>query len=157
MNARRFTSLARASLRTPVPAQLLEAPGQDKVKSATQEFAVLFETDRQRWLATGPRIFGDIGIVLEIKLCGERHMQRLRNSKMNMSRSGQPGVFLQPRKIWWDWISPWHDGFKLIIPLLITQHHSSQVEVRVFGKVARLIGVIQASAVRLPDFNQRVW
>src|SRR5262249_33607828 len=97
------------------------------------------------------------GVVPEIKLCGERHMQRLRNSKMNMSRSRQPGVFLQPGKMWWDWVSPRHDGFKLIIALLIAQHHSSQVEVHVFGKVARLIGFIQPGVVRLPDFNQCVW
>ena len=42
-----------------------------------QEFAVLLETDRQRWFATGPGIFGNMGIVLEIKLCGERDMQGL--------------------------------------------------------------------------------
>src|SRR5215472_4386129 len=72
---------------------LLEAPGEHKVESAMQEVAIVLKTDRQRWFATGPRILGDIGIIPEIKLCGERHMQRLRNSKMNMCRSRQAGVF----------------------------------------------------------------
>ena len=70
-----------------------------------------------------------------------------------MRWSRHPGVFLQPRKVRWDWVSSRHDGFKLIIPLLIGQHHASQVEVHVFGKVARLVGIVQAGFVRLPDFN----
>src|SRR5262249_9550823 len=46
------------------------APGEYNVESATQEPPILLETDRQRRLTTGPGIFGDKGIVLEIKLCG---------------------------------------------------------------------------------------
>ena len=91
-----------------------------------------------------------MGIVLEIELCGERHMQRFRNSEMDMSRSRQSGIFFQPRQVRWDRVSSRHDRFKLIVPLLIGQHHATQVEVHVFGKVARFICVIQAGFVRLP-------
>ena len=56
-------------------AHLLQARGEYKVESAMQELAILFETDRRGWFAAGPGIFGDLGIVLEIKLCGERDMQ----------------------------------------------------------------------------------
>src|SRR5262249_33710987 len=106
-------------IRTIYSAHFLEAPGEYNVESAAQELPILLEADRQRWLATSPGIFGDKGIVLEIKLCGERHMQGFRNSEMNMSRSRQTGIFLQPRKVRRDWVSSWHDGFKLIVPLLI--------------------------------------
>ena len=123
---------------------------------APQEFSLLFESDRHRWLAAGPGIFGDMGIILEIELRGERDVQRFRNSEMDMSGSRQPCVFLQPWKIWRNRISSRHDGFELIVPLLIGQHHGSQVEIPAFGKVARLVRVIQASFVRLPDFNERI-
>src|SRR5262249_9056254 len=62
-------------------AHLLEPPGEHKVESAMQEVAILFKTDRQRWFATRPRmILGDIGIIPEIKLCGERHISADRSS-----------------------------------------------------------------------------
>ena len=49
-----------------------------------------------RWLLAGPGIFGDMGIILEIELRGERDVQRFRNSEMDMSGLCQPCVFLQP-------------------------------------------------------------
>ena len=51
-------------------------------------------------------------------------------------------LFLQPRKVWRDWVSSRHDSFKLIISLLVRQHHAAQVEVHVFGKVAWFIGIV---------------
>ena len=56
-------------------AALLQTSGKHNVESPMQDLAILFETDSQRWFATRPGIFGDIGVVLEIKLCGERDMQ----------------------------------------------------------------------------------
>src|SRR6516165_10428715 len=61
-------------------------------------------------LVAGRRIFGDVGLVLEVKLRGQRHMQRFSNSEMDMSRSREPGVLLQSRKIGRDGISSRHDG-----------------------------------------------
>jgi hypothetical protein len=79
-----------------------------------------------------------------------------RNSEVNMSRSRPPCVFLQSRKFRWDWISPRQYGLKLVIPLVIGQHHPPQMKVNVFCEVARFFGVVLAGTVCLPDFNQSV-
>ena len=79
-----------------------------------------------------------MGIILEIELRGERDVQQFRNSEMDMSGSRQPCLFPQSRKIWRNRISPRHDGFELIVPLLIGQHHGSQVEIPAFVKLPGL-------------------
>ena len=61
-------------------------PGEHNIKLAAHELAILFELNRHRWLATGPGIFRDVRIVLEIKLRCERYVQRLRNPEMDVSR-----------------------------------------------------------------------
>jgi hypothetical protein len=48
------------------------------------------------------------------------------------------------------------EGKIAIVALLIRQHHASQVEVHALRDVAGLVRVVQASGVRLPDFDQRV-
>src|SRR5262249_20154556 len=96
-----------------------KAAGERNIKGAMQRFAILFEIDRQGWFATSPRIFGDIRIVFKIKLRGEWNVHRFRNTKMDMRRPRQPRVFLQTRKIRWNWVSSRHDGLKLIISSLI--------------------------------------
>ena len=65
----------------------LEASGKHDIQIAPQELSILFESDRHRWLAAGPRIFGDMGVILEIELRSERNVQRFRNSEMDMSGS----------------------------------------------------------------------
>src|SRR5262245_55990356 len=100
------------------PDARLETSGKHDVEIAPQELAILFESDRHLLFATWPRIFGDVRVFLEIKLCGERHMQRFRNSEMDMSRTRQPRVFLQPWKVWRDRVCSRHDGFELIVSLL---------------------------------------
>jgi len=124
-----------------------------KVQIAMQEFSILFEINRHWWFAPGPRIVSDIGVSLEVKLRGKRHMQYLWNSEMDVGWSHHPRVFLQARKFWRDRVSSRHNGFELIIPLLIRQHHASQVEGYAFREVTGLFSVVLASAVRLPNFN----
>ena len=51
-------------------ASLLKASGKHNVESAPQELSLMFETDGHRWFATGPWVFGDKWIVLEIYLRG---------------------------------------------------------------------------------------
>src|SRR6185436_704481 len=131
-------------------------PGEDNIKFAAHELAILSELDSHRWLATSPRVFRDIRIVLEIELGRKRYVQRFRNPKMNVSRSGKARIFLQPREIWRDWISSRHDRFDFVISLLVGQHHTSQVEIHALREDARLIRIVLTSFVRLPDFNQRV-
>jgi hypothetical protein len=83
-------------------------------------------------------------------------MYRLGHAKVNIRSSRQSSVFLQPRQVRRHRVSSWHHRFKLVIALLVGQHHAAQMEVNPFGNGTRCGGVIETSLVRLPDFDEGI-
>src|SRR5215471_5571164 len=107
-------------------------------------------------LVAGPRIAGYIGIVLEVELSRERHIQKGHDRNMNVSGASETTILLQPRHTRRNGVSTRNDRFDLVAAAFVGQQHSAQMERhRRLDEIARALLVVKAPGIRLPNLDER--
>src|SRR5215472_7054842 len=103
----------------------------------------------------GPRIAGSMGIILEVELSRDRHVQKRHDRDMDVSGASETTVLLQPRHARRNRVSTRNDRFDLVAATFVGQQHSAQMEWH--GRLVEIAGaplVVVTLSIRLPNFDE---